>query len=423
MILDTTSEPGWIQVKFDDGMHAKVKCAPAEEVETNRETDFIAEAEAWVAQLEENFQAKKRKEEAIVELANSVLNSDKLQKHVEAKRSRRQADQLDTSGKQGSMADNGNIILDQMLSERLGSGLSGSDTSVASNDDQQAPRRKKRHTQGSDRVRKKGWRPKREVQANMVRLTNTRSGATREFATADAAQNFIGLCNKHQWERAVESDTEYLGWRITIISEHKDKSGIKKSYMKPAPMYGKGVDSSVIVVPPVELPPPEAHGTSGEVPANLANVAGHSGRLYVGPQNRVGRGRDYLVVKRKVYQKDPLDNQKSATQLRPVVHGTQYDVTSMQRDKYLALDPDSEDGYWYIANIFGLKPSGVDVDDDQYVAYISWPAFEDYDPCWQPYRNSSLMPFEAVDAGFFEPVESDTLMPKLAWAYQRKKQN
>ena len=123
-------------------------------------------------------------------------------------------------------------------------------------------------------------------------------------------------------------------------------------------------------------PSPEPTAKFEELPANLAGVAGHSGQLYTGPQNRAGRGRDYLVVKRKIALKDESAGSE-VLKLRPVVHGTQYDVSSMQREKYLALDPDSEDGYWYVAKILGLRPSGHE--SYQYTAYISWPAFDEYD--------------------------------------------
>ena len=145
-------------------------------------------------------------------------------------------------------------------------------------------------------------------------------------------------------------------------------------------------------------------------------MAGHSGQLYTGPQNRAGRGRDYLVVKRKIVLKDASAKGSEVQKLRPVVHGTQYDVSSMQREKYLALDPDSEDGYWYVAKILGLRPSGHE--DYQYTAYISWPAFDEYDAQWQPYREYDIVPLESLEYyGFERVVGEDSDTPRIAWAY------
>ena len=146
-------------------------------------------------------------------------------------------------------------------------------------------------------------------------------------------------------------------------------------------------------------------------------MAGHSGQLYTGPQNRAGRGRDYLVVKRKIALKDESAGSE-VLKLRPVVHGTQYDVSSMQREKYLALDPDSEDGYWYVAKILGLRPSGHE--SYQYTAYISWPAFDEYDAQWQPYRDYDIVPLESLEYyGFERVVGEDIDTPKIAWAYKQ----
>lgn len=177
-----------------------------------------------------------------------------------------------------------------------------------------------------------------------------------------------------------------------------------------------------------------------EAPPTLAGVPGHSGRLYAGPQNNRGRGRDFIVVKRAMHA-SKHSNDSAPVPLRDVSAGTWYDVTAMRKETYLARDLDSEDGYWYTARILGLleyagsdvgehdgasdTASGTDEQEAQsqgnknLLAFISWPAFSDYDPVWVPYDSKYIMLSSVVDEMGLTLVPGDAEAPKISWAYQK----
>eukprot|EP00035_Acanthoeca_spectabilis_P012320 m.219976 g.219976 ORF g.219976 m.219976 type:complete len:587 (-) comp15589_c0_seq2:13150-14910(-) len=145
---------------------------------------------------------------------------------------------------------------------------------------------------------------------------------------------------------------------------------------------------------------------------------GHSGRLYLGPQNRKGRNRDFLVTRRPTETKRPGGPPVPA--LRQLDAGTWYDVTAMEKDHYLALDVDSEDGYHYVAKILGLIDASR-AGKKGFLAYIVWPAFPEFDPVWLPYHKDYLVQWAALESEGFELVPPEDDLPKIGYAYVRRK--
>eukprot|EP00038_Savillea_parva_P003779 m.130082 g.130082 ORF g.130082 m.130082 type:complete len:497 (-) comp11278_c3_seq1:46-1536(-) len=154
------------------------------------------------------------------------------------------------------------------------------------------------------------------------------------------------------------------------------------------------------------------------------SLPGHSGRLYSGPSNRRGRNRDFLVVKRpNEVAKSRMHPDSPVPPLRELDAGTWYDVTAMEKENYLSLDLDSEDGFWYVTKILGLidaSSAGATEEGFQYLAYIMWPAFPEFDPVWVPYRKENIVQWAALESEGFILEQPEPFTPKNAYAYKKK---
>ena len=199
-----------------------------------------------------------------------------------------------------------------------------------------------------------------------------KSRQLRLFDRLADAQRFLQCTAQASWYACERRRRPFAGWLISHL--HTDAELERARVRLAGGAHRAAPRASRAPEPPPpqrELPPIEKAAAVPVGPEKEYDPTGqHMGRMYAGPRNQQGRGRDYYVVLRPKGDAAPA----GATALRPLGFGTLRDVEvpharaaragarahglvpqAMQADRYLARDAEGGGSFWYAARVHQLR--------------------------------------------------------------------